>query len=183
MSRFVECHRRGGRAVMRRRHRPHRRAAGPRRPAASTFAPGQTSGQFITGANGVTVPFADKQPVQGFSGVIPGPVRGTYRFILDNGFGAKNNSADSLLRVFALRPDFRTGSVAPVDFYTGRPSRFGNADWFITLRDPRRRLGFKAVADAETYPNGPASIPVARHQGRAPAHRFGFRHRGHRARA
>ncbi|HEX2761461.1 MAG TPA: hypothetical protein VHM27_13145, partial [Rhizomicrobium sp.] len=75
---------------------------------AATFAPGPTFGQFITAANGVSVPFANKQPVQGLSGVVPGPVPGTYDFILDNGFGAKNNSADSLLRVFSLRPDFKT---------------------------------------------------------------------------
>src|SRR5262245_57430349 len=41
---------------------------------AATFAPGPTSGQFITSANGVSVPFANKQPVQGLSGVAPGPV-------------------------------------------------------------------------------------------------------------
>jgi hypothetical protein len=41
---------------------------------AATFAPGPTSGQFITGANGVAVPFTDAQPVQGFSGIIAGPV-------------------------------------------------------------------------------------------------------------
>ena len=55
---------------------------------AATFAPGPTSGQFITTANGVAVPFVNKQPVQGLSGVVPGPVLGTYDFIIDNGFGA-----------------------------------------------------------------------------------------------
>jgi hypothetical protein len=34
---------------------------------ADTFAPGPTSGQFISPANGRTPPFAHKQPVQGVS--------------------------------------------------------------------------------------------------------------------
>ncbi len=46
---------------------------------AATFAPGPTSGQFITcSTNGVPVPFVDAQPVQGFSGVIAGPTPGTF---------------------------------------------------------------------------------------------------------
>ena len=45
---------------------------------AATFSPGATSGQQITGnTNGVTVPFVDKQPVQGFSALIAGPKAGT----------------------------------------------------------------------------------------------------------
>ena len=45
---------------------------------ASTFAEGPTSGQFITPNNGITPPFIDKQPVQGFSAVLNGPASGTY---------------------------------------------------------------------------------------------------------
>ena len=128
---------------------------------AATFAPGPTSGQFITTANGVAVPFTDKQTVQGFSGVIPGPVPGTFDFIIDNGFGAKSNSADSLLRVFSLRPNFATGAVTPVDFTTGAPTTFGQSNWFITLADPNAKAGFNIVANQTTYPNGANTIPVA----------------------
>ncbi len=128
---------------------------------AATFAPGPTSGQFITTANGVPVPFLDKQTVQGFSGVIAGPVPGTFGFIIDNGFGAKSNSADSLLRVFSLRPDFGTGAVTPVDFNTGAPTTFDQSNWFITLSDPNGRAGFTTVANLPTYPNGTGTIPVA----------------------
>jgi hypothetical protein len=38
---------------------------------ADTFAPGPTSGQFITAANGRIPPFENKQPVQGVSSVLP----------------------------------------------------------------------------------------------------------------
>ncbi len=129
---------------------------------ADTFAPGPTSGQFVTGStNGVSVPFLDKQTVQGFSGVVSGPVPGTFDFILDNGFGAKANSADSLLRVFALRPNFATGQVTPVDIATDAPSSFAAANWFTTLSDPNGKAGFATVANQANYPNGAGNIPVA----------------------
>lgn len=129
---------------------------------AATFAPGPTSGQFITTANGVPVPFLNKQPVQGLSGVVPGPVPGTYNFILDNGFGAKNNSADSLLRVFSLRPDFTTGTVVPVNRNNGKDSSFASDNWFITLHDNKthNRAGFQTVYSSANYPNGANNIPV-----------------------
>ncbi|MGI4951431.1 MAG: esterase-like activity of phytase family protein [Janthinobacterium lividum] len=127
----------------------------------ATFAPGPTSGQFITGANGVAVPFTDAQPVQGFSGIIAGPVPGTFGVLLDNGFGAKSNSADSVLRLFTVRPDFTTGQVTPVDTVTGAASSFGATNWYTTLSDPAAKAGFTIVANQATYPNGGNSVPVA----------------------
>ena len=129
---------------------------------AATFAPGPTSGQFIAAANGISVPFANKQTVQGFSGVVPGPVPGTYDFIIDNGFGAKNNSADSLLRVFSLRPDFKTGKVVPVNRTSGKDSRFDRTDWFITLHgsNGQNRTGFQPIFQDANYPNGSNNIAV-----------------------
>ena len=74
---------------------------------ADTFAPGPTSGQFITPANGRTPPFVDSQPVQGMSSVLRAS-NGDFLVMSDNGFGAKNNSADYVLRVYRISPDFRT---------------------------------------------------------------------------
>lgn len=82
---------------------------------AATFAPGPTSAQFTTGGNGIPTPFVNKQPVQGFSAVLPGPRKGTYLVMPDNGFGAKANSQDALLRVYAVKPVFKTGTVVPVN--------------------------------------------------------------------
>ncbi|MDQ2586596.1 esterase-like activity of phytase family protein [Saccharothrix yanglingensis] len=79
---------------------------------ALTFVPGsEPSGAALGTApvNGVVPPFAD-QPVQGFSGVLRN-ADGTYDVLSDNGFGTKANSADFLLRVQRLAPDFRTGAV------------------------------------------------------------------------
>ncbi|GAA3515529.1 hypothetical protein FHR32_002620 [Streptosporangium album] len=79
---------------------------------AQTFVPNsEPSGSQLGTApiNGVTPPFAG-QPVQGFSGVVRRG-DGTFDVLSDNGFGSKANSADYLLRVHRVRPDFRQGKV------------------------------------------------------------------------
>ncbi|HIV71010.1 MAG TPA: esterase-like activity of phytase family protein, partial [Candidatus Aquabacterium excrementipullorum] len=126
---------------------------------ANTFADGPTSGQFAgTGQYGNTLPLVNKQPVQGLSAVLPGPLPGTFRVMTDNGFGTQANSADAVLRVYALRPDFKTkhggsGSVTPVSNLFGLPLKGFNAASRITLRDPDHKLGFPIVADSEHYYN------------------------------
>jgi hypothetical protein len=79
---------------------------------ADTFAPGPVSGTALGAGpfNGRTPPFAG-QPVQGFSALIEDGRRGRYLALSDNGYGAKANSADFLLRAHRLRVDFRTGTV------------------------------------------------------------------------
>ena len=116
---------------------------------ADTFAPGPTSGQFIAPANGRTPPFVDKQPVQGFSSVLA-TTNGDFLAMSDNGFGAKPNSPDYVLRVYRLDPDFRTGRGG-----SGRV----RVKSFITLRDPDHRINFPIVADGEFYP-GSTTIRV-----------------------
>src|SRR5262245_45728365 len=74
---------------------------------ADTFAFGPTSGQSITPANGRIPPFIDKQPIQGVSAVLPAS-GGDYWVMADNGFGAKENSADFVLRMYRISPQFRT---------------------------------------------------------------------------
>src|SRR5262245_15333473 len=137
---------------------------------ANTFAEGPTSGQFAgAGAGGNALPLVNKQPVQGISAVLAGPTDDTFYVMPDNGFGAKTNSADALLRVYAIKPDFTvwtrgglrgSGTISPASFRSGRPLPSFNADSFISLRDPDHRLGFTLVADQAFYPNGSNSIPV-----------------------
>lgn len=132
---------------------------------ADTFAPGPTSGELITGANGVTVPFINKQPVQGFSAVLPGPRPGTFLVMPDNGYGIKSNSADFLLRFYGVEPDFKTGQVYPINLQTGeRLSSFTNESFF-QLNDRGDKAGFPIVADRSVYPGSvttanPRGIPV-----------------------
>lgn len=130
---------------------------------ANTFAEGPTSGQFAgTGAYGNSLPLIDKQPVQGFSAVLNGPTAGTYYVMQDNGFGTQGNSADTILRMFAVRPDFRsglggTGSVTPVDFVTGADQSAFTTSSLISLRDPDHKLGFTIQADYTHYYNNAAN--------------------------
>jgi glycerophosphoryl diester phosphodiesterase len=102
---------------------------------ADTFAPGPQSGAFITATtNGRTIPFSS-QPVQGFSAVQFADIFGNYWFMPDNGFGAKANSSDFLLRIYKVNPSFQgiggDGSV-----------KVGS---FIQFSDPNKKAGFKIV--------------------------------------
>ena len=60
---------------------------------ADTFQPGPSSGQFIAAANGRIPPFLNQQPVQGVSSVLQAR-NGDFLVMSDNGYGARNNSAD-----------------------------------------------------------------------------------------
>ena len=73
---------------------------------ATQYQPGPPSGFGITAANGVTPPFSG-QPIPGMSAAIY-LGRGDYLAQPDNGFGAKGNSADFLLRAYVVHPNFRT---------------------------------------------------------------------------
>ncbi|MEV4115687.1 esterase-like activity of phytase family protein [Nonomuraea sp. NPDC049695] len=102
---------------------------------AQTFVPGsEPSGSQIgtTPVNGVTPPFPG-QPVQGFSGIVRRG-DGTFDVLSDNGYGAKNNSADFLLRVHRIRPDFRAGTVRVLGgFNLSDPDR--RVSWPLTRAD------------------------------------------------
>jgi glycerophosphoryl diester phosphodiesterase len=106
---------------------------------AETYAPGPPSGTLLPPGtvNGITFPLPS-QPVEGFSSIIDGRRRGEYLAMLDNGFGAKANSADFLIRAYDIRPHFRTarGGSGTVDVDLTR---------FIAFRDPHRLIGFPIV--------------------------------------
>ncbi|WP_129648633.1 esterase-like activity of phytase family protein [Peristeroidobacter agariperforans] len=129
-----------------------------------SFSTGPTSGQFATSGNGVVTPFINKQPVQGFSAVLPGQHDGTYMVMSDNGFGNKPNSNDALLRVYTVRPDFKEGMVTPVNRFSGDALEGFTSEAYITLSDPWRKVPFVIVADGDVYPSTPvgggAAIPV-----------------------
>jgi hypothetical protein len=99
--------------------------------AADDYQPGPPSGAFITPDNGVTVPFPS-QPVPGFSAVLAAG-HGEFWAMPDNGYGAKANSGDFLLRVYRIRPDFETakGGSGSVDVLG-----------FVQLRDPDAKIPF-----------------------------------------
>ena len=124
--------------------------------AADTFAPGSTSGQFKKTQR--TTPFLFAQPVQGFSCVELGPKEGIFYVISDNGFGAKSNSLDYVLRIYAVEPDFSTGKVYPVDFETGERLMWFSRQSFIELNDRNKKANFSIVAEQKNYPNSNIAV-------------------------
>ncbi|MFD1538399.1 esterase-like activity of phytase family protein [Nonomuraea guangzhouensis] len=102
---------------------------------AQTFVPGsEPSGAQLgtTPINGVTPPFAG-QPVQGFSGIVRRG-DGSFDVLSDNGYGAKNNSADFLLRVHRIKPDFKAGTVQVLGGFNLSDPR-GRVSWPLTRAD------------------------------------------------
>jgi hypothetical protein len=114
-------------------------AAGEREPTlegrailpSDAYQPGPPSGAFIAADNGVTPPFPG-QPIPGFSAVLDAG-RGEFWAMPDNGYGAKGNSGDFLLRLYRIRPDFETarGGSGAVHVLS-----------FIQLRDPDGKVLF-----------------------------------------
>lgn len=80
-------------------------------PAATFVSASDPSGALLGGtpSNGITPPF-DDQPVQGFSGIVKNG-DGTFDVISDNGYGSKANSADFVLRIHRIAPDFGRKTV------------------------------------------------------------------------
>jgi len=80
-------------------------------PAATFVSASDPSGSLLGTApiNGITPPFAD-QPLQGFSGVLRNS-DGTFDGLSDNGYGNKANSADFVLRIQRIAPDFKRHTV------------------------------------------------------------------------
>ena len=74
--------------------------------------------------------------------MLAGP-RGDFWVMGDNGFGAKDNSADYVLRLYRISPSFKTKH--------GGGGKVG-VEAFITLRDPFHKINFAIVADAGILP-------------------------------
>lgn len=136
---------------------------------ANTFAPGPTSAQFVTAPFGNPAPLPNQQPVQGLSAVLHGPTADSFYVMPDNGFGAQSNSADAMLRMYAVAPRFKmfdgifvvgTAAVEAVNYHNGAPLPLFTNSSFISLRDPDHKLGFSLVADKTNDPNGGNNIPV-----------------------
>ena len=128
---------------------------------AATFSDGPSSRQLaFTNANSPAnnPPYIDLQPVQGFSGVLAG-ANGSYRMLVDNGFGAKANSPDALLRMYAVQVNWAGKTVSAADFNSGAALAVFNAASRITLNDSASKMPYAIVADGINYP-GLSSLPA-----------------------
>jgi glycerophosphoryl diester phosphodiesterase len=104
--------------------------------SADFIAAGPPSGAQATPANGRVGPFPG-QVIPGFSGLADNG-DGTFWAMPDNGFGAKTNSADFLLRLYLVQPAWETRKGGPGTIEIER---------FISLRDPNRLIPFGIVND------------------------------------
>ncbi len=102
---------------------------------AITFVPAtDPSGSLLGTApiNGITPPFED-QPLQGFSGISRNS-DDSFDVLSDNGYGSKANSADFLLRINRVIPDFGTKTVDVVGGLNLTDPR-GLVPWPLTRPD------------------------------------------------
>jgi hypothetical protein len=108
---------------------------------ADTFAPGPPSGTLLGTApiNGRTPPFPG-QPVQGCSAVLDAGL-GAYWAMPDNGFGAKANSKDFLLRMYRITPLFESALFGDAFGIRGRIL----VGQYLSLRDPQHKIPFPIV--------------------------------------
>lgn len=104
------------------------------------YAEGPSEGQFNSGAEIAN----NKQIIQGFSAVMQANQENQFYFLTDNGFGEKNNSADALLRLYAVHIDFNI------------PNKGNNsvlANQYVNISDPDKKLSFNIQADYDHYYN------------------------------
>ena len=73
---------------------------------AEIFLPGPPSGQLL-GSETTMRRAMDGQPMQGFSSIVRED-SDSFFVLSDNGFGTRENSADYLLRIYSITPEFRT---------------------------------------------------------------------------
>jgi glycerophosphoryl diester phosphodiesterase len=105
--------------------------------SADYIAPGPPSGALATPANGRTGPFPG-QVIPGFSGMVAND-DGSFLAMPDNGFGAKGNSADFLLRLYNISVDWESANGGAGAITVGD---------HISLADPDDLLDFPIVNEA-----------------------------------
>ncbi len=114
---------------------------------------GPTSGQFIGPSLGVVPPFINTQPIPGWSGLLKN-TDGTFTALPDNGFGAKGNSADYVLGIYYVKPNFKKRGDG-----TTNPGKITNKA-FIPFNDRNgllkngRGVDLLITADLENYRSG-----------------------------
>lgn len=105
-----------------------------------TYANGPSAGQF----NHDGPVDEKKQPIQGFSAVLKGNDAHSFYFLTDNGFGEKRNSADALLRLYAVEIEFAQAK---------RQRSAVRVIKHLDFNDAHRRIGFPIQADYKHYYN------------------------------
>jgi hypothetical protein len=98
---------------------------------ADAYQEGPPSGALVPPNNGVFPPFPS-QPLPGFSALLDAG-HGEFWAMPDNGYGTKANSADFLLRIYRIAPDFKTARGGSGDM---------NVLGYVQLSDPDHQISF-----------------------------------------
>jgi hypothetical protein len=97
---------------------------------------------------GTNLPFTG-QPYQGFSG-IKAARDGAFWAIIDNGFGAKANSANAMLSLHLLKPDWAAGKTeVKSSIFLSDPNR--NVPFQIAIEGSKERYLTGADFDVESF--------------------------------
>ncbi|MFC8193228.1 esterase-like activity of phytase family protein [Cellulomonas sp. NPDC057328] len=125
--------------------------------SADFLAEGPPSGALAAPANGRQGPFAG-QVIPGFSGAVDAG-DGTFWALPDNGFGTKANSADFLLRIYRVTPDWETADGGSGELRVGEHLALrdpdGHVDFPITQEGTPERLLTGADFDVESVVRAP----------------------------
>ncbi|MEY4547608.1 MAG: hypothetical protein RL685_3803 [Pseudomonadota bacterium] len=115
--------------------------------------PGPLSGRFLAPNLGVVPPFADGQPIPGWSGLLANG-DGTFTALPDNGYGSKANSSDYIIGVYTTTVDWKTTGDG-----TNTPGSIQNLA-FISFNDAQgllrngRGIDLLLTADLVHYRSG-----------------------------
>ena len=123
-----------------------------------TFAPGPPSGRFRSpAARGAG--FAS-QPVQGFSAIRPDPSNpGSWLVLCDNGFGTRANSPDFLLRLYSVKPDWRSAAGGGGGVEVGRIIQLSDPDRFVPFRLVREDMPERWLTGGDFDPESFVEAP------------------------
>jgi glycerophosphoryl diester phosphodiesterase len=112
---------------------------------ADTFADGTPpAGAFDDDGRRREAPAFALQPVQGVSSIEPGPRRGTWWALSDNGFATSANSSDYRTAIYLFEVEPRTRARDPRAAAAGRVRLLER----IELRDPQRRFPWRLVEES-----------------------------------
>ena len=105
--------------------------------SADFLAPGPPSGALATPANGRVGPFPARSSPASRGMIDNGD--GTFWAMPDNGFGTKANSADFLLRLYLITPDWETADGGPGRSRSATSSRCAIPTALDPVPDRQRR--------------------------------------------
>jgi hypothetical protein len=131
---------------------PHRLTGWASQPS-TLRTPGPVSGNFVAPNLGIVPPFADGQPVPGWSGLLDNG-DGTFTALPDNGYGSKANSSDYIIGTYTTQATLKIagdGSNVPGNIENLAFTPFNDS---LGLLRNGQGIDLVITADLPTYRSG-----------------------------